>query len=475
MNPRILFVEPPKDYWFLMGEYLPPPTGLLALAAYVEREIPDAEIQVMDCQAERKDWKDVEQQIHSFAPAVVAASGFTCNAYVCARAADEAKRVNKDIVTVVGGQHFTATADESLRSFPEIDYIVRGEGEQTLVELIEALREGKDVSGISGLTFRHNGGVVHTPPRPLIENLDTLPYPAYHLVERNIGTYHFTMMAGKDTKYMILEGSRGCNHKCSFCTQWKHWNGVWRTKSPKRIADEMQYLHERFGGQFLWLTDDNFDYRKRGKELWEELRQRKFTEDISWFFQARTDDIAENSDIVAKLRSVGNNWILIGVENNSPEVLKEFRKGARVSDAQKAIKVLNDNDIFTQSMFVIGSRKDTSESIEQLRQFSVELESQLSIYTVLTPYPGTEVYENAMKQGWIEDANYAHYDMTHAIMPTERLTRAEVQRELYRCYRHFYGSIARGIAGLFSKNRIKRRAYRHMAKKSVLKNLRRLL
>jgi anaerobic magnesium-protoporphyrin IX monomethyl ester cyclase len=458
-----------------MGEYLPPPAGLLILAAYLERELPGVEIEILDCQAERKDWTGLKECIESFSPDIVAASGFTCNAYACAKVAGMAKTVNPDTVTILGGQHFSFTAEESLNDFPEIDYIVRGEGEATLVELIKVLREGKGIDRVKGLSFRNNGEVLHTERRPLIENLDTLPFPAYHLVEKNMREYHFSMMAGKRSKYMILEGSRGCRHKCSFCTQWRHWNGKWRTKSPKRIADEMEYLHQTFGGEFLWLTDDNFDYKRRGKELWQELRQRDFTEDITWFFQARTDEIAENPDTVAKLRDVGNNWILIGVENNSPEVLKDFKKGLRVSDAYRAIKTLNDNDILTQSMFVLGSRRDTAESIKLLREFSLELDTHLAIYTTLTPYPGTEVYDNALQNGWIEDANYAHYDMIHAIMPTETLQRSEVQEELLRCYRGFYGSIRRNVAGLFSRNKIKRRAYRHMAGKSVLRSLRNLI
>jgi anaerobic magnesium-protoporphyrin IX monomethyl ester cyclase len=474
MTTKILFVEPPKDYWFLMGEYLPPPTGLLVLAAYIERELPEVEIEVLDCQAERKDWKDVERQIESFAPHIVTASGFTCNAYVCARVAETAKKINPDIVTVIGGQHFSFKAEESLNDFPEIDYIVRGEGEVTFVELIKALRDG-DVAGVAGLSFRNNGGVVHTSERQLIEDLDSLPFPAYHLVEDNMENYHFTLMAGKNARYMILEGSRGCKHRCSFCTQWRHWGGVWRTKSPKRIADEMEHNHRRFGGQFLWLTDDNFDYKTRGMELWRELKQRDFTDDITWFFQARTDDIAGHPDIVAKLRDVGNSWILIGVESDSPEVLKDFKKGLRVDDATRAVKILNDNDIFTQSMLVMGSRRDTMESISELRRFSLELDTHLAIYTTLTPFPGTDVHEAATRNGWIEDTNYANYDMVHAIMPTETLSLQEVQEELYRCYRGFYGSISRNIAGLFSKNRMKRRAYRHMAGKSVLRSLRRLI
>jgi anaerobic magnesium-protoporphyrin IX monomethyl ester cyclase len=281
-------------------------------------------------------------------------------------------------------------------------------------------------------------------------------------------------MAGKNKKYLIMEGSRGCRHKCTFCTQWKHWGGKWRTKSAERIASEMEYLHERYGGEFLWLTDDNFDYRRRAPDLWDALRSKKISKDLTWFFQARTDDIANNPGMVKKLSDVGNNWILIGVENNSPKNLKNFKKNIKNSDAAKAIKILRDNGIFAQAMMIIGSRSDTSESINRLRKFSLDIDPDLALYTVLTPYPGTEIYDEAVKNNWIEDKNYAHYDMVHAIMPTETLRRQQVQEELYRCYRSFYGSLPRNIAGLFSKNEIKKRCYRHMAGKSVLRNLRRL-
>jgi len=140
---RVLFIEPPKNYWFVMGEYLPPPTSLLILAAYIERELPDVEIDILDCQAEKKNWKDIEKHIESYLPSMVLTSGFTCNAYVCARVAEIAKSVSEDIVTVVGGSHFSFTPKESLLGFPEIDIIVRGEGEITLVELIKNLQREK--------------------------------------------------------------------------------------------------------------------------------------------------------------------------------------------------------------------------------------------------------------------------------------------------------------------------------------------
>jgi anaerobic magnesium-protoporphyrin IX monomethyl ester cyclase len=474
MTTRILFVEPPKDYWFLMGEYLPPPTGLLALAAYVERELEDVEIGVLDCQAEMKDWKDVERYIASYSPHLVATSGFSCNAYTCAKLAQTAKKVDPDIVTVLGGQHFSLMDIESLTSFPEIDFIVRGEGERTLVELIEAVREKGDLGKVNGLTFRNEGKVVRSPPRDLIEDLDTLPFPAYHLVERNLSMYHFTMMAGK-SRYLILEGSRGCWHRCSFCTQWRHWNGVWRTKSPKRIAMEMAHLRDELGAGFIWLTDDNFEYGKRGEELAQELGAQGFDDSTPWFFQSRTDSIAKNPKVVAKLRKVGNNWQLIGVENGSPQALQDFKKGASVNDAKEAVRILKENDIFAQAMMVIGSRKDSHASIQGLREFALELDPHMAIFSILTPFPGTEVYQEARTNGWIEDDNFGHYDMVHAIMPTETLSRSQVQEELLACYKEFFGTPVSALRGIFSSNDIKKRCFRHLAGKRVLGTLRQMI
>jgi anaerobic magnesium-protoporphyrin IX monomethyl ester cyclase len=283
------------------------------------------------------------------------------------------------------------------------------------------------------------------------------------------------MMAGRKTRYMILEGSRGCDHRCTFCTQWNHWGGLWRSKSVKRIVDEIEHLNETFGGIFLWLTDDHFKINMRGKKLYEELRKRKCKEDVMLFLQARTDDVSKNPDLVKKLRDVGTYWIMCGVETPVEETLKEFKKGTKNKDAYDAMRLCRENDIFSHAMFVIGARKDTHESIEVLRQFSFDIEPDFSIYTALTPFPGTVYYENAKKNGWIEDTNYTNYDMAHAIMPTETLTKKEVQEELLMCYQSFYGSYSKNLAGIFSKNKLKRTLYRHMAGQHVLRKFRRLI
>ncbi len=470
---KVLFIEPPKDFWFVMGEYLPPPLGILQLAAYLESQNKYVDIEILDCQAEKVDWRGLEKRIESSSPNIVASSALsTCNAYSILRTIETAKKVDPSILTLVGGQHFTATAQESLEICPEIDIVVRGEGEQTLDELVRTLERKDSLTGIRGISLRHKGEIIHTPGRALIENLDDLPFPGYHFVREHMKKYHFTMMAGKKTGYALIEGSRGCPHRCTFCSQWEFWGGKFRTKSPNRIAEEIEYCHREFGSRFLWLTDDNFGLGKPTQELCNEIINRGLADEIMWFMQARYDDVIKCRNILPKMRKSGNLWIMMGLESNDKETLKNFRKDLNPSNAKQAMNLLKKNDIFSQATLIIGDRKDSHESIDGLRKFVNEADPDLAIFMTLTPFPGTEIYEDAKRNGLIEDSNWANYDMIHAIMPTEYLSKGEVQEELYECYRNFYGSIKRRITGLFSPNIFKRRTYGYLASQGILKALR---
>ena len=284
--------------------------------------------------------------------------------------------------------------------------------------------------------------------------------------------YHFSLMAGRDTPYALVEASRGCPHDCNFCSQCHFWGRTQRSKSPKRIADEFEYFYNEFGSRFLWLTDDNFGLGKRTDELCDEIISRGFAEDIMWFMQARCDDVVAQQKLLPKLRKAGLNWILVGVESHSPETLASFNKRIDPSVSKKAMDLLQSNDIFAQATLIIGERSDSHETIRGLRAYVNDLNPDIAIFMILTPYPGTHLFDEAKRNGWIEDTNWSHYDMIHAIMPTEHLSLMEVQEELYRCYRNFYGSMKRRVGGVFSSNKTKRRTYRYMARQGVIGALR---
>ncbi|MFW9832088.1 MAG: B12-binding domain-containing radical SAM protein, partial [Candidatus Thorarchaeota archaeon] len=282
---------------------MPPPFGLLCLAAYLEAHFPELEIEVMDCQAEDADWNDVVKRIASYQPDVVAPSTLSsCNADITLQTVSIAKNVDASITTVVGGQHFSVLAQEALEENRFLDFVVRGEGETTLLELVRVLESGKSPKRVKGLALREGNEVILTPARPQLKNLDTLPFPGYHFVREHMSKYTFP--AGKNLPYALVEGSRGCSHSCSFCTQWRYW-GNCRRKSPKRVADEFEYLYDEFGSRFLWLTDDYIRLDAWMDELCDELIKRKINKNLMWFFQTRVDEIISGKELLPKLRKNG--------------------------------------------------------------------------------------------------------------------------------------------------------------------------
>ena len=472
---RVLLIEPPKDYWFLMGEHLPPPLALLQLAAYLEAYSPDVEVEVVDCRAMGLDWRGLERRLETLQPDVVAVSGScTRDACIVSWTLKLAKEIDPDIYTITGGQHYSALAEEIMGENPHIDFIIRGEGKRTLKELLDHLLMDKQPIDVRGLTFRHNGQVVSTPPRALMENLSELPMPAYHLVEEHMGCYHFEMMA-PGRRYAIVEGSRGCNYSCRFCTQNPFWGHRWRGKSPERLADEFEMLYENYGVNLIWLADDNFPLDERAERFCRELIDRGLGEEVSWFVQARADAVAERGRLLPLMRRAGCLWMLIGVESHSQERLRRYGKALEPEASREAIRLLKGHGIFAQATLIIGDRGDDHESIEALRGFVDDLDPDLATFFILTPFPGTRLFDEASSKGWIEDWNWEHYDMIHAVMSTEHLSRAEVQEELYRCYRDFYGSIPRRLRGLFSRNPLRRRIHRYLAGRAIGNWLRSLI
>jgi len=175
------------------------------------------------------------------------------------------------------------------------------------------------------------------------------------------------------------------------------------------------------------------------------------------------------------MRKAGNTWILVGFDTPHTQALEGFRRyGIDESSSKEAVALLRSNDIFSQGIFIIGERHDTRESIKAIREYANLLNPDIATFMTLTPFPGTDIYENAKEKGWIKSDDWADFDMIHAVMPTEKLSVEEVQEEIYTCYRYFFGSRTRRYSALFSSNPITKRTYRYMAKKALLTNLRSL-
>jgi anaerobic magnesium-protoporphyrin IX monomethyl ester cyclase len=433
------------------------------------------EVIVVDCQSEGLDWSGLEKRLNELEPDLVASSGLaTANAYYGLRVCQLAKAINPDIKTVLGGQHFTALADETIKKYLEVDFIVRGEGEKTFTELVNCIEKDDNLDSILGLSYRKQQ-TLHNPDRPLICDLNTLPRPAYHLVAEHMKGYYFSLMSEESLPFAIIEGSRGCNHNCRYCSQWFFWKQNYRAKTANRIVDEFERLYNDYGSRFFWFTDDNFGLNKRVEEICDGLVEKGLGDEIQWFCQIRVSDIINEREILCKLRKAGSIWALVGFDNPNKNVLESFRRyGLERDYSKKAVNLLKENEIFTQGTFIVGHRSDNHDSIQDLRDYADFLDPDIASFFALTPFPGTEIFEEAKINGWIEDTNWANYDMVHAVMPTMHLTREEVQEELFECYNQFFGSWPRRFRGILSENSVTKRTYLYLAKQSILANLKEL-
>ena len=480
---KLLLIEPPKNYWFVMGDYLPPPYNLILLAAVVEKELPDYEVKIIDSQAEKLDWMTLEQRIEQEnADIVGTGSHATCNAYKTVRTLDIAKQLDPEVITITGGSHFTMLDEETLTQYPVIDIIVRYEAEKSFVDLLKHFQihglSKDELKNVKGIAFNQNGDFRRTKDYPPLtsEELDKFPYPAYHLLP-DMTQYHFAMMS--DAPYILLEDSRGCTHNCTFCSQTTFYRRHWSTKSVNRIVDEMEWMYETFGSRFFWFTGDNFcgGKPKLIEELCQEMLSRGLNGDkIEWFAQMRVDSILKIGDGLSTMNRAGNYWQLVGGESPFTDVLKEFKKGIHGEQTIDAIKLLKDNNILAQLMIMIGHEKETRESIQQTMQWATDIVKPDFIITMLvTPYPGTPMYEDLSTKGRIIDDNWTNYDMIHAVCDMKYLSAAELQDELYRAYRHVYDSWFRRFGGLFARNRYKRRISWYYMRAGVIRQLKRLI
>lgn len=446
-----------------MGDCVSPPLGLATVAAMLERE-DGIVVEIIDCNGSELTWSQLRDVISEIRPDILGATAMTPYFPEVLRAMELAKRVDPAIITVLGGPHVTFLAEETLRTQPAVDFIVRGEGDHTIVNLVRCLQKSDDPTTVQGIAFRRDDQVVQTSQPPAVD-VRTLPPPAYHLLPMQ--AYHFEMMRN----FTTLLASRGCPYRCTFCAEWPFWGPGWRPRHPEAVVEEMEWLHLRYGRESFWFGDDCFNVDgDHMRVIAEGILERGL--EIAWFYQGRADLVIKHKDVLPLMRRSGNLMVQIGIESSTDEELQDFQKHLTTDQVKEAIELLRQNDIVSQGIIIVGTRKETARSIEHKLRFAKWLDVDFPIFTAFTPFPGTAIYERARAEGLLEDPpDWDKYDMAHFLIVPERMSRKELLSWYHWCYWSYYLDPIKLARGLFARGHWKRHIWRHMTRFNFKKTI----
>jgi radical SAM superfamily enzyme YgiQ (UPF0313 family) len=356
---------------------------------------------------------------------------------------------------VAGGSHFTLMAETILQEVKELDGIVLGEGEIAFSQFLQDLSSGGKGRGVKGIAYREKGKIVLNERQPPIPNLDSLPFPAYHLVDVEKEAYYWH---GMGRRTFGLSTSRGCGDHCAYCSETRFWEGVWRGRSGKKIVEEISYLHRQYGKTLFVFNENTFNWsRKRVEEFLDELRKSGLR--IHFWFQSRIKDILRDEDLIPEMRRMGLYEVMLGIESIQPDVLSRYEKQQSREMAQKAMDILRKNKIMVMANIMFGDWNDSEATIREVFQF-VKSQSDFLVLTLTTPLPGTRYFEEAERLGRIRERDLGKYDFMHPVVDTKFLPAEEV-RHLQQIYLKKYYTQPKILLGaFFNPNPFKRMAYR---------------
>ena len=407
-----------------------PPLGLAYIAAVLERA--GHEVKIVDSPTRRLTMKEWIAEVKEFDPDVVGISMMTPLAPKGYAAAKVVREELPDAVLVAGGSHPTYMYDEALDA--GFDFVVRGEGEYTMLELVSRLEDrGKDPEAfkdVKGLAFRAGGRTVVTPDRPLIENLDTLPWPARHLLDMDKYT-----LFNKPIRIAHVMASRGCPYGCIYCITSYYWGRRYRYRSAKNVADEIEFLVDKYRVQHIAFTDDEFTANwKFVREFVGELKSRNLN--VTFSCGARVDHV--NKEIMKLLYDNGCTALYFGVESASQETLNRIGKKITVEQAKRVFQWKKELGGFATGAFILGFPWETVDDMKATVDLAIKLDPDYAQFTALTPYPGTPLWDFAVKHDLIVDHNWEHYTTVRPVMRGFHFTAEQLGRMLVYAYRKFY-------------------------------------
>ncbi|KAF0143351.1 MAG: anaerobic magnesium-protoporphyrin IX monomethyl ester cyclase [Nitrospirae bacterium] len=391
-------------------------------------------------------YEDIGKRIESEQPDVVATTAFTAEIVDALKVLKLAKEINSNIITVIGNVHPTFCYEEMLKdgSMP-VDYIVRGEGEETMVDLMNVLSSGSDLSKVRGIAYRDNGNIVATPARDFIKDLDALPL-AWDLVDWPIYTYR-TM---ENSRLAIVSSSRGCSQQCSFCSQQLFWQRKWRGRSAENFVGELEFLRDTYGVNVVMISDETPTLnRKRWDRILDLLIERNVGTKI--LMETRVDDILRDEDIMPKYKEAHIDHIYVGVEATTQETLDIFKKDIKVEQSKKALDLINEYGIVSETSFVLGMPDDTKEKIRDTVELAKFYNPDLAFFLAIAPWPYSEIYP--MLKPYIEVWDYSKYNLVEPVVKPKEMTIDEVRKELGLASRNFYMDKLKNLERLTPRKR----------------------
>jgi anaerobic magnesium-protoporphyrin IX monomethyl ester cyclase len=398
---KIQLYIPPGGYFaerWSQGSSMPP-LGLLSIGAVLEQA--GVGVEIVPADILKMSWSAIREKIARDKPDIVGVTSTTENRFQSFRLVREAKKASPESLTVLGGPHASMAAEDALAHLPELDMVVRGEGETTVLELCRALESGRDpevLKDIRGLSFRSSRGIISAPPREPIRDLDTLPDPAFHLVPFESYNFRFEVPGHGLLPAVNVMTSRGCPFFCNFCATPINWGRTVRMRSPENVVREIENHIRTYGIKVVFFYDDTFNANpKRAEAICDLILEKKL--DIFWKADVRMDMI--NRPLLEKMKKAGLFHLSFGLEAASERVRNEIiNKKIDMRDFHNLVDWCNELEIIPNVFFIFSHPTETweeaQETIRIIEQYKGRIEPSVAVLHI---YPGTPLEQTAREKG----------------------------------------------------------------------------
>ena len=423
---KITLVNPPYP---LNAHSHPPfiPLGIAYLGAVAEQA--GHEVNVIDCQAEHLTVEGFKDRISQQSSDVIGVTSTTLLYNQAKRILTAAKEAHPNATTMIGGSHVTFWDENALNECPAIDVIVRREGETTFTELLQRKENNQSFADVLGITIRGpNGAIIRNEDRPFLNDLDRLPSPAYHLLP--IDAFH---RMGKTIFPLVT--SRGCVQWCDFCSTVRMFGRGYRVRNPHKVVDEMEMLHNKYGESQFTFYDDAFTInRNHTIAMCQDILDRKLK--VEWDCETRVD--AVDKELLEIMHKAGCITVWFGVESGSTRILEKMHKKINREQVKEAFKMAQKTGLMTIASAVIGFPGETEETAWETINFINSLNPDDIGCYIATPYPGTPMYDEVVKNGWLRVTDFDKYDTATPTFETPELSMERLREIKYKAHQKFY-------------------------------------